>query len=471
MLLITLLLLFAQGIPSTRADSSTVSGVLRDPSGKPAGAVRVAAAALSDPADPTPGGVLVSITETDGQGHFRLENIPPGRYYITAGRIDLPTYFPGTLDVRAGTVVSIAPSTTISGVEFVLKNESSSRASVMLFSLGPPGLNVPLQITVEDGGKIPIIAGTNYPVLRLSDARSGKLIKELLLNSATVNLPIPSPSSPGEYSVRLDDLPEGYSVRSIRYGTGTSAVDLTKELLRVSSQDVASYQSALISYTSVLSSLVTALPSNLGLAVPTSKTLFVVLSRTPAPKLSGVRVTGIVPPSDIPVYLSGVPGVLFSDGSFEFSGVAPGRHTLVRAVSTSTSQGLVLVVGDRDLDGVKPIPTALLPLDIESDAPRAAGNHAAGTILPLASIKGKVVQETSGEPLSRGGAVTITGYRNSRRAYALDGEGRFEIPDLLPGSYRIELEAYGYQTNIQTIVIDDGDIEMSVRAQPESSPQ
>jgi len=470
MLLITLLLLFAQGIPSTRADSSTVSGVLRDPSGKPAGAVRVAAAALSDPADPTPGGVLVSITETDDQGRFRLENIPPGRYYVTAGRIALPTYFPGTLDVRAGTVVSIAPSTTVSGLEFVLKNESSNRASVTL-SLGPPGLNIPLQITVEDGGKIPIIAGATYPVLSLSDARSGKLIKELLLNSATVNLPIPSPSSPGEYSVRLGDLPGGYSVRSIRYGTGTNAVDLTKEPLRISSQEVARYQSALIFYTSVLSSLVTALPSNLGLAVPTSKTLSVVLSRTPAPKLPGVRVTGIVPPSDIPVYLSGIPGVLFSDGSFEFSGVAPGRHTLVRFVSTSTSQGLVLVVGDRDMDGVKPIPTALLPLDIESDAPRAAGNHAAGTILPLPSIKGKVVQETSGEALSRGGAVTITGYRNSRRAYALDDEGRFEIPDLLPGSYRIELEAHGYRTNMQTIVIDDGDREMSVRAQPESSPQ
>jgi len=89
----------------------------------------------------------------------------------------------------------------------------------------------------------------------------------------------------------------------------------------------------------------------------------------------------------------------------------------------------------------------------------------------LPSIKGKVVQETSGEALSRGGAVTITGYRNSRRAYALDDEGRFEIPDLLPGSYRIELEAHGYRTNMQTIVIDDGDREMSVRAQPESSPQ
>ena len=92
-------LILAQAIPALRTETATVSGVLRTSSGSPAAGIRVAATALPDPADPTPASALVSITETDAEGRYRLENIPAGRYYITAGRVDLPTYYPGTVDV------------------------------------------------------------------------------------------------------------------------------------------------------------------------------------------------------------------------------------------------------------------------------------------------------------------------------------------------------------------------------------
>ena len=137
------------------------------------------------------------------------------------------------------------------------------------------------------------------------------------------------------------------------------------------------------------------------------------------PASTGVRITGSSIPSVVPIYLSGVSGTVYADGSFEFNGVSPGRHTLVRFTSTSTpAHGISIVVGDRDMGGVKlQSADVLLPQDIESDPARPSGNQAAGTIMPFASIHGKV-QDASGEPLAAGGAVTMTGYRNAKRAFA-----------------------------------------------------
>jgi len=42
------------------------------------------------------GAAMAGIAETDAEGKYTLENIPPGRYLIAAGRLDLQTYYPGT---------------------------------------------------------------------------------------------------------------------------------------------------------------------------------------------------------------------------------------------------------------------------------------------------------------------------------------------------------------------------------------
>jgi hypothetical protein len=463
MLLLSVLILFAQGIPALPGDTATVSGVLRTASGAPAVGVRVAAALQPDPTDPAPAGALVSITETDQEGRYRLENIPAGRYYITAGRVDLPTYYPGTLDFSTGTVVAIARGAQISRMDFTLKEESAGRQirqdQYSFFSVfgTTGGFHIPLQISVEDGGKVPIVVGFQYPVLRVT--QSGRIAQEVLLNATSLVLPLPSVTSPGEYRVELADIPPDYAAKSILLGSGANAIDLSKEPLRLSLQGLPTFRGTILGTT--------------GAIAQSDKTLSIVLSRTATRANSnGSRVTGSSIPSEEPIYLSGVPGTTYSDGSFEFNGVASGRHTLVRYRGSSLpSLGIQIVVGSGDVDGVKLQTTTMLPQNIEADAPRLAGTHTPGTTLPLSSIRGIVLQDVSGEAVAESGAVTVTGYRNQRRAYAIDHEGRFEIPDLLPGSYLLELAVSGYRADIRTIIVDDGNAEIVFRGRKDAGVQ
>lgn len=86
------------------------------------------------------GGVAISsftsLGETDKDGRFRLERLPPGRYYILTGFLDAPTYYPGVLDWMDATVVSVTRGVPTSSVNFRL---------VKL-----PGIHVSGHVTVED---------------------------------------------------------------------------------------------------------------------------------------------------------------------------------------------------------------------------------------------------------------------------------------------------------------------------------
>jgi hypothetical protein len=416
---------------------------------------------VPDPNDSTPAAALVSLAETDQEGRYRLENIPPGRIYVTAGRLDQPTYYPGTLDAAAGRIVTITEGSQVSGIDFGIRDESAGRSGAMGFE---PTVSIPLNFSIEGGGKLPIISGNNYPVLRFR--QGGGLVLEVPFNQSSVQLFSPTAARSGDYQVEIADLPEGYAVKSIRLGSGETAIDLTRNALRVSaaagSNTVLILNAAIVQTangTTVISS-----------STQSDKTLSVVLTRTirQDSRAKGVRVTGLGTSLRIPIYLYDVPGTVYDDGSFEFEGVPPGRHPLVRFVSPNVSLGVTVVVGDRDVEGVRLTQTPLLPQDLETNATLPAGNHPPGTILPLASIRGRVVQATSGAPIAEGGTVTLSGYRDRKQTYAVVGEGEFTIPDLLPGTYRIELAVSGYRAEAQTVVIDDADAEIIFRGERET---
>jgi hypothetical protein len=89
----------------------------------------MAAVARPDsPEQAVEGTAMAGIAETDERGRFTLENIPPGRYYIAAGRLDLQTFFPGTQNMAEAGVITVTAGAVVSDINFVLNNTSVGRS-------------------------------------------------------------------------------------------------------------------------------------------------------------------------------------------------------------------------------------------------------------------------------------------------------------------------------------------------------
>jgi hypothetical protein len=91
-----------------------------------------------EPGQPDGASIHASITQTDSAGRYRLENVPPGRYYITAGLIDAPTYYPGVSAFSAATVVVVEGRATKEGVDFQLKIPVGMKVSGRMVILPTP---------------------------------------------------------------------------------------------------------------------------------------------------------------------------------------------------------------------------------------------------------------------------------------------------------------------------------------------
>jgi len=141
--------LLLQGAPTGRggAAQGAVTGQIQTREGAPAAAVRVAAI----PAPPSQSGIRpddgiqyyvppppVRVTQTDEQGRYRLANLPPGRYLISAGLVGLATYYPGQIDALRANIVTVtadAPST----VDFKLVTPLGGRVSGRVIPPPAPG--------------------------------------------------------------------------------------------------------------------------------------------------------------------------------------------------------------------------------------------------------------------------------------------------------------------------------------------
>ena len=139
--MLAVLLLFLQSaVPGIQ--SGSVSGRVLNLDGTPAARMRVAAQfAAESPTAAADAPVLTSIVQTDAQGNFRLEGMMPGRFYITAGLVDLPTYYPGVTSISEARVVTLKDGDALTGIDFKMAR--------------PAGLTVRGRVKLDAGAAMP----------------------------------------------------------------------------------------------------------------------------------------------------------------------------------------------------------------------------------------------------------------------------------------------------------------------------
>lgn len=137
-----------------RSEAGTVSGQVRSVDGSPAINVRVAAMAIDETGGVNPISVtFASLGQTDSEGRYRLEQIPPGRYFITGGFLDSPSYFPGVRTPAEARSINVSSGATTAEIDFTLARSGGVRVRGRLKNIpiaAPPGL---IRVTLNRPGR------------------------------------------------------------------------------------------------------------------------------------------------------------------------------------------------------------------------------------------------------------------------------------------------------------------------------
>jgi hypothetical protein len=453
-------LLLRQGIPLSPSQTGTVTGTVRTPEGKPAVGVRIAARVL--PETPQEAATaLSSLASSDEEGRYRLEAVPPGRYYITAGRVDTPTFYPGTTDMPRATEVRITAGGSVAGVDFTIQEVSLQpalfRLTIPLQTFAP--VSIPVSVKAE--GKLPVFSDGAYTTVRITRISDG-LWTEIPLETPAISVPLTPGGQDETFRVTVHGLGADHRVQSIKYGE----TDVTSGTIKLSTT---SSGSSRILPTSALNAglpqqylIAPGLPAAsspfaLGITIETT----INVGATPGARVSG-RAPGIGGIGRRSVYLSGVPGTLYADETFEFRGVPNGRHILVTRDNPQSNRplGAVVVVADADIRDVELQPLPFLPADITA-VPHAAGAHPPGSMVPLKSIRARIVDAGSQQPIGVGTIRINDTYSSS---IEIDGDGRFEVRGLLPGRYTIDVQIFEYERITESVEIDDEDVAVLLAA-------
>jgi hypothetical protein len=502
------LMLAGQGIPLSGPQTGTVTGILKDSLGRPVPGVRVTALTKPDSvSDLASVSAMSGIAQTDAEGKFRLEGIPPGGYFIAAGRLDVQTFYPGTPDVVDAKEVNVIAGATVSGVDFAMSDVSYGRAGVA------GTLAVPIQVSINGGGPIPVSGNGALTFLRLEGINGATSTISALLTRNVVNIPGPQVSA---YRVTIENLPENYSVTSMTYGTTNLVTDpfrlrpsefpaaprgnqieplviikspdgsiryFTTANLPVAGfpilqlpQDVTAVRTLLAGTGPGLrqpvivvdedgaASLVTPAspaPPPSAASLPRS-VISITLGKVAAKSRNGVRVSGKVNASGArSVHLSDIPGTVYADGTFEVFGVPPGLHTVVTRNNPGGSSAMAasIIVGERDLDGIVLTETPLIP---RLTSGLSAEAHDPGPV-PLARISGTITEEQSHQPLPiKELQLKVEG--SPGLTIPVDNKGHFETPPLLPGFYRFEAPLFGHTTIREEVEIRDKNVTIELHS-------
>ena len=207
-IVLSILLQVAGGLKP--ADEGAVAGMLRLHDGIPASGVRVAVMAppSAGRGEPQGAGTLVMQGQSDDSGKYRLDGVPPGRYYVVAGKLDAPTFYPGVREFAKARVINVGPKTTVGDIDFEID-------SAMIGT--PPDLKDPGIIAVK--GSIVLKGDLTSPPppaitfeVPVPNGRTGTTL--IVAANGTFTLPLKT----GDHVVTLVGLPDGYTLVSMTSG-------------------------------------------------------------------------------------------------------------------------------------------------------------------------------------------------------------------------------------------------------------
>src|SRR4030095_9825307 len=172
-------MLLAQLPPLGPAANGTIRGAVRFTDGKPAGGIRVAAMLVPESGVDLRGlSILSVLTENQSDGVYCLGNVPAGQYYIVAGRVDSPTYHPGTMTPSAARTVTVAAGAAVDGIDIVISPERAARPPA------PPTLRFPQ--TLRSPLNLPLVRpfqSVNGRIALDEGSRAAKLPDQIVLDA------------------------------------------------------------------------------------------------------------------------------------------------------------------------------------------------------------------------------------------------------------------------------------------------
>ena len=193
------------------AEGGGVAGTLRGTDGTPAARVRVGVMAIPEPGRGVRGaGTLVSQGQTDDDGRFQLQEVPPGRYYIVAGNLKAPTFYPGVPKMDTAKTIEVRAKATVRDINFAV-NVSPLNADTPSGNVGSPA-SLPV---VHVRGRVVLKNSPNAPMPRFITLQGSQAMPTVAVApDGTFNITLPA----GDQRLSGVGLPDGYSVVSITSG-------------------------------------------------------------------------------------------------------------------------------------------------------------------------------------------------------------------------------------------------------------
>jgi hypothetical protein len=315
-----------------------IAGRIVSVDGTPAAQKRVVAQAVLERADVALGAsMLAGLTQTDNEGRFRLENIPPGRYYIVLDPLDVPSYYPGVTKPDRATIVTVSDASLIEGMDFKIPDFDGGK---VYGRLDPPPRPLTGAVMVN------MTANPNRSGLTAATVFQGTLN---LLSNTGINVNIAGvltslSSSPTiSVPVKADGTFEISKTRSGSYILLTSpGIGLATRSVDIGDADL--WDVELIAGTAT--------------AVARGVTVRGHIAGDPVPELLDGLTVALTDRS-----ITGAPRVPVNpDGSFTFTNVQPGSYVAITIPSPNVDKLTAVQVGNQDIDNLQVVPPATIQI-------------------------------------------------------------------------------------------------------------